>query len=186
MYQTLITTGLRGSELIGMLWDMIDWEGGQIKLTSHLKQLHRTRRWVRLRLKNNKNRTIPLDDLLLEALRAHRERQIEEKQQAGVKWKGSGLIFPTSIGTPFEQNNLLKDLQRDARRAGIGEITTHELRHTAGSLMLQDGKTMTVVSKVLGHSSVAVTQSTYAQGYGRISVMRWHRSRDGCATHERS
>jgi integrase len=31
--------------------------------------------------------------------------------------------------------------------------------------MLQAGKTMTVVSKILGHSSVGVTERTYAHAY---------------------
>jgi integrase len=37
--------------------------------------------------------------------------------------------------------------------------------HTAGSLMLQAGKTMTTVSKILGHSSVGVTEKIYAHAY---------------------
>ena len=44
-------------------------------------------------------------------------------------------------------------------------MTIHELRHTAGALMLQAGKTMTMVSKILGHSSVGVTEKIYAHAY---------------------
>ena len=41
----------------------------------------------------------------------------------------------------------------------------HELRYTAGSLMLQAGKTMTTASKILGHSSFGVTEKIYAHAY---------------------
>ena len=74
-------------------------------------------------------------------------------------------MFCTSRGTPYSPRNLIDDLKRDAEKAGIGKVTVHELRHTAGSLMLQAGKTMTVVSKILGHSSVGVTERIYAHAY---------------------
>jgi integrase len=165
MYKTLIATGMRGSELIGLLWTMIDWERSEIRLTSQLKRLKTTKRFERLPLKNRNRRTIPLDEALLTDLRWWRERQAEERHRRGAEWQENGLVFPTGKGTPFSLRNLLDDLQRDAQNAKIGKVTVHELRHTAGSLMLQAGKTMTVVSKTLGHSSVGVTERTYAHAY---------------------
>ena len=83
----------------------------------------------------------------------------------GDEWHENGLVFPTSVGTPFSPRNLIDDLERDAKKAEIGKVTVHELRHTAGSLMLQAGKTMTTVSNILGHSSVGVTEKIYAHAY---------------------
>ena len=165
MFKTFIVTGMRESELIGLTWDMIDWERKQINLTSQLKWLREDKQWKRLPLKNRKRRTIPVDSEYLAELKAHRIRQTEEKLLRGPEWKDHGLIFPTSVGTPFSPRNLIDDLQRDARKAGIGKVTVHELRHTAGSLMLQDDNTMTTVSKLLGHSSVEVTARIYAHAY---------------------
>jgi len=165
MFKTYIATGMRECELIGLLWDMIDWECKVIKLTSQLKWLREEKRWERMPLKNRKSRNIPLDDEYLAELRAHRVRQMEEKLRRGDEWHENGLVFPTSVGTPFSPRNLIDDLERDAKKAGIGKVTVHELRHTAGSLMLQAGKTMTTVSKILGHSSVGVTEKIYAHAY---------------------
>lgn len=165
MYKTFITTGLRESELIGLTWEMINWQRKDIYLTSQLKWLREEKRWERTPLKNRKSRRIPVDDDYLAELRTHRVRQMEEKLRRGDEWKENGLVFSTSVGTPFSPRNLIDDLQRDARKAGIGKVTVHELRHTAGSLMLQAGKTMTTVSKILGHSSVGVTEKIYAHAY---------------------
>src|SRR5919107_1900813 len=90
---------------------------------------------------------------------------MEEKLRRGEEWHENGLVFSTSVGTPFSPRNLIDDLERDAKKAGIGKATVHELRHTAGSLMLQAGKTMTTVSKILGHSSVGATEKIYAHAY---------------------
>jgi integrase len=165
MFKTFIATGMRESELIGLLWEMIDWQRGEIKLTSQLKWLREEKRWARLPLKNRKRRSIPLDEELLADLRWLRARQLEERLRRGSEWQEQGLVFSTSKGTPFSPRNLIDDLQRDAEKAGIGKITVHELRHTAGSLMLQAGKSMTTVSKILGHSSVGVTEKIYAHAY---------------------
>jgi integrase len=165
MFKTYITTGMRESELIGLTWDMIDWQRKDINLTSQLKWLREEKRWGRLPLKNRRRRRIPVDDDYLAELRAHRVRQMEEKLRRGDEWHENNLVFPTSVGTPFSPRNLIDDLERDAKKAGIGKVTVHELRHTAGSLMLQAGKTMTTVSKILGHSSVGVTEKIYAHAY---------------------
>src|SRR5262245_30032110 len=90
---------------------------------------------------------------------------MKEKLRYGKDYQDNGLVFCTSRGTPYSARNLIDDVQGDAAKAKIGKVTIHELRHTAGSLMLQAGKTMTVVSKILGHSSVGVTEKTYAHAY---------------------
>lgn len=50
----------------------------------------------------------------------------------------------------------------------------HDLRHTAGSLMLDRKIDLITVSNLLGHSSVAVTASTYAHDYeaNRLEAVR--------------
>ena len=80
------------------------------------------------------------------------------------RWERRPLKNRKRCLIPLDET-LLDDLQRDARAAGIGKVTVHELRHTAGSLLLQAGKTMTTVSKILGHSSVRVTDKIYAGAF---------------------
>jgi len=42
-------------------------------------------------------------------------------------------------------------------------LTTHVGRKTAGMILLQDGVPITIVSRVLGHRSITVTEKSYAQ-----------------------
>lgn len=46
--------------------------------------------------------------------------------------------------------------------AGMKHVTFHDLRRSCGSLMVQAGVDIYVVSKLLGHSTVEVTQRVYA------------------------
>lgn len=165
LYRLAIATGMREAELIGLEWEAIDWQRSEIKLASQLKWLREEKRWERLPLKNRKRRKIPLTADLLAGLRRHKTRQMEEKLRRGPEWQEHGLVFPSEVGTPLLPRNLMRHLYGVAEKAGIEGLTFHSLRHTAGSLMLQAGKTMTVVSKILGHSSVGVTERVYAHSY---------------------
>jgi integrase len=48
------------------------------------------------------------------------------------------------------------------KRTGLPAIRFHDLRHTAATLMLASGASLVTVSKVLGHSSPAITATIYA------------------------
>lgn len=98
---------------------------------------------------------------------------------AVATWKEYGLVFSSEVGTPISPRNLLRHFKQALKRAFLPEnlheatdhqryLTTlrfHDLRHTAGSLMLAAGVPMVDVSKLLGHSSVAVTAAIYAHSY---------------------
>jgi integrase len=52
------------------------------------------------------------------------------------------------------------------KKAGLPEdMHFHDLRHTAGSLMLNAGEPLIVVSEILGHSSAQVTAEVYGHAY---------------------
>ena len=49
-----------------------------------------------------------------------------------------------------------------AKRAGVPDVTFHDLRRHVGTMLINSGERLEVVSKLLGHSNVAVTQRSYA------------------------
>lgn len=57
---------------------------------------------------------------------------------------------------------LKSGFQRARVKAGMPEVNFHDLRRSTGTLLLQSGAPMHVVSQLLGHSSVRVTESRYA------------------------
>lgn len=68
------------------------------------------------------------------------------------------------IGTNFE--GLKTSFRRARDRVGLPHVTFHDLRRTCATLMIRSGVDLYVVSKLLGHSSVAVTQ----QRYGHLQI----------------
>jgi len=99
---------------------------------------------------------------LVVALRAHRALQVKDRLVAGPDWADrEGLVFTTPLGTPFDPRNFNTHVSKVANAAGLGHWHPHELRHSAGSLLVAAGVPLTVVSEVLGHSSIRVTNDVY-------------------------
>lgn len=73
----------------------------------------------------------------------------------------SYVIVNPDTGNRYWQRN--KGFKAAMRRAGIEDLEWHDLRRTAGCRWLQrDGRTIEEVSDLLGHSSIEVTQRSYA------------------------
>jgi len=81
--------------------------------------------------------------------------------QLGDHWKEQDLIFPSSVGTPTRPGKILVRFKRLIKRAGLPEIRFHDLRHTAASLMLNNGIPLIVVSRRLGHAQPSITLNVY-------------------------
>ena len=75
----------------------------------------------------------------MEVLHEHREAQHLERQAAGVHWQDEGLVFTSSIGTPIDRSNMRWFFKALLKDAGLPDIRFHDLRHTAASLMLNNG-----------------------------------------------
>lgn len=107
-------------------------------------------------------RTIALPAVVIQALEAHRRRQLESRLAAGRHWQEHGLVFTSRIGTPVDGRNLHHDLKRILAKAGLPDIRFHDLRHTAATLLLAQGVSPRVIMEVLGHSQISLTLNTYS------------------------
>lgn len=86
----------------------------------------------------------------------------------GPAWSDEGLIFPSSIGTPWIPSNFYRGYRRIVEASDISEPETvvwHTLRHTAATQWIRAGVDLHVVSRRLGHASSAFTTDTYGHLY---------------------
>jgi integrase len=94
-------------------------------------------------------------------LRAHRERQQEERAALGEVGIGdSQFVFTTGLATPIHPRNDYRASQQLLKRAGLRKVRLHDLRHTAASLLLAQRVPARVVTEILGHSQISVTLNT--------------------------
>jgi integrase len=82
---------------------------------------------------------------------------IEHIEQRLQVRQGSDHAFPNEIVGAQQHSVPEHRFKKLVARAGPPPIRIHDLRHTAGSLMLAQGVPALEVSRILGHASVDIT-----------------------------
>ncbi|MEU6745682.1 site-specific integrase [Spirillospora sp. NPDC046719] len=187
LYVLALCLGLRRGELLGLRWEDITLkpcracggEGGtpdgepcghcaetgiqdaKLEVVQTLQRVAGELRFVPPKT-DDSTRTIPLPDLCVTALCEHRVKQNAERADAWPRWQDHGLVFPSSLGTPMEPDNLRRSWGRIRAAAGLGAMRLHDMRHTCVSLLLDLGVPPHIVREIVGHSDIEVTMTIYA------------------------
>ena len=160
LWALIATTGLRVSEALGLVWSDVDWAGGDLYVRAQLARIDGE--WDRRPLKTRKSRRpVPLIPQAIEALEEQRRRQDAEREAAGVPRPIDGWVFLTVDGQPIHSTNILPPWYRLLSRMGLPRITTHDLRHSAATMMFEAGIPLEVIADILGHSTYRVTADLY-------------------------
>ena len=168
--QTIIFTGMRESEAIGLCWDCVDFNAGTVKICKQLqKRSIKDGGTVFAPLKNDKARTITAAPSVMHLLDQHRQKQLKDRIRAGEAWQGwqtekerkTGLVFMTEFGTPITPTTLRNHFKAIAAKIGAPDCRVHDLRHTFAVLSLQNGDDIKTVQENLGHATAAFTLDVY-------------------------
>lgn len=90
-------------------------------------------------------------------LRALQKAQLAEAA-GDSRWQLTGLIFVGTHGRPYSAQFIYWSWQQLRTKAGItANVTIHDLRHTALSLIEQGGAPLSVVQAFAGHASATMT-----------------------------
>jgi integrase len=95
---------------------------------------------------------------LITQLRAHRRQQEAGRRVAGTAWLDWDLVFCTVTGAPIDSRDDWADWHALLREARVRPARVHDARHTAATLLLEQGIDIRVVQQVLGHSQLSQTE----------------------------
>lgn len=162
LFSVGIALGLRKGELLALRWSDVDLDGGTLRVHRTVQRLGAGEGLVIGAPKTARSRrTIPLPDVCVAALRAHRATQAGERAAAGDKWVDLGLVFSTAKGTVIEPRNLNRLFDVKVKEAGVRRIRFHDLRHTCATLLLAQNVSSRVVMELLGHTQLSMTTDLY-------------------------
>ncbi len=165
LYVVAVMLGLRQGELLGLSWDDVDLGKGTLRVHRQLQwSADKPRRPLLVEPKTERSkRQLPLPPDVLDTLRRHRTRQLEERLRAGGRWSTDlDLVFSSPAGTPLDASSLTKRFQARLDAAGLERRRFHDLRHTSGSFLTARGVHPRLIMEILGHSQIATTMNTYA------------------------
>jgi integrase/recombinase XerC len=138
--ETLYSTGVRVSELVGLDWNDVDFQLGIIRVVG----------------KGSKERIVPIGEMALKALRKYGDEQ-------AIKWrraaKGQAPVFLNHRGGRITTRSVGRLVEKYLKAAGIAvRMGPHGLRHTFATHLLNGGADLRVIQELLGHASLSTTQ----------------------------
>jgi integrase len=108
--------------------------------------------------KGGKTRWSPIPEALIPQLRAQKAAQSAERLAAGDQWEDWDLVFAGPTGRPINPRRDWAEFKSMLQAAGLRDARPHDARHTAATLLLEQGVDIRVVQELLGHSTLAVTK----------------------------
>jgi integrase len=174
LFEVIAFCGLRRGEALGLRWRDVDMSAGVLVVPEQLAGVKGGQPiFAPPKSDSGDAIVIELSEATVGALMAHRLEQDMERAQWGSGYADHGLVFARENGAPYEPTSITKAFKALAIEAGLRPVRLHDLRHGTASLMIGSGASLAVVSKVLRHSSHAITADTYTHllgGVGRAAA----------------
>jgi integrase/recombinase XerC len=145
MLETLYSTGIRVSELVGLNLDELD-EAGEA---------------MRVKGKGKKERMVPLGMHALAAVKRYIQL-VQGDPRYSQWWKDESKPRPLFInkhGKRLSSRSVRRKLDKYLASAGLDpDISPHTLRHSFATHLLENGADLRSVQELLGHQSLSTTQ----------------------------
>lgn len=122
--KTLLTvtlfTGMREGEVLGLMWECVDFEAGTITINKQLQRYREPGGGVyRISVpKNSKGRTITPAASVMALLKQHRATQAAQRLRAGKLWEDSGFVFTDELGHHLTNSIVYRAFKRAAAEIG--------------------------------------------------------------------
>ncbi len=157
-------TGLRKGELLALTWDDIDYDKKLLRVN---KSRTGSRKDVTSLVTTPKtassNRKIPINDSLIDALKAEKKKQEEMALLLGNGYdRSNNYVIRTVIGKPYTNLSAInRVVNRLTEKAGLPHCTIHGFRHSVASILDDNGVPLQDISVLLGHESTTTTERIY-------------------------
>ncbi|MBD8034604.1 site-specific integrase [Solibacillus merdavium] len=154
----LAFTGMRKGELLALTWEDIDFEKKEMTINKAIARgLENT--MYEKSTKTGVSRTISLDN---ETINLLQEWQIDLKNSLGRRFKKKKqLVLPNEDNSYLQPTKTRKWLNYVIEKYKLPPLTTHGLRHTHTSMLIEAGANMKQVQMRLGHSDIKTTMDIY-------------------------
>src|SRR5580704_3961997 len=157
-----LRAGLRRGELVAVQWGDVQLGATDDDSERFILVQHNYVRREHTTTKSKKSRRVDLSRELRRVLVELRDKRLLEAYLKGKNDISDELVFRSPDGKILDPDNLHHRIFLPVlAKAGIRRIRLHNLRHTFGSLLLQNGASIIYVKEQMGHSSIQVTVDTY-------------------------
>jgi integrase/recombinase XerD len=143
--EVLYSAGLRLGELVRLKMTDLDLQGGLVRV---------------LKGKGNKDRVVPMGESAVRFVRAYLANVRPKWAPEGCEW-----VWVSRMGRRVSGAAVAVRVKGSGKAAGL-KVTPHQLRHTFATHLVAKGAPVEVVSKMLGHTRLEMTQR-----YARVAAV---------------
>lgn len=172
LWSLLLATGLRIGEALALTWADVDLDAHLVSVRATVRRNADGTIGVGRGTKTGIDRTVPIHGTTAQLLIRHRAAQ---RQRPIVDI--AGYVFPGRRLGPLSGSAVRDALDRATEAAGLPRLTPHGFRHTAATLMIDQGIAPSVVQDILGHKHVTMTLERYT--HVDLTMMRTAAARYG-------
>lgn len=172
LYRLASLTGMRIGEVLGLRWQDVDFDKGEIHITHTMCYIPGQGQYLDSPKSAASRRIIPMEknSEIYTLLWDWRKKQRYQRLQAGKYWlplEGmEDIVFTSNHGTPHYDMNVRTDqrkivAQLKASGVEIDCCTFHTLQHCFATRCIENGMDPKVLQALLGHSTFAMTMDLY-------------------------
>jgi tyrosine recombinase XerC len=141
--ETLYSTGIRVSELVGLDENNVDFFAGMIKVQG----------------KGKKERLVPIGSHAMKAINEYVDSKSKSNKNEKKKVSRSEPLFLNKFGGRLTARSVARSLDKYLKMSGVNLLTSpHTFRHSFATHLLDKGADLRSVQEMLGHSSLSTTQ----------------------------
>lgn len=158
-FETLYFLGLRQGECTALTWNDIDFNKKEVYINKTLTTKMKGELYtVSTPKTKNSYRRLPIPNKLLGEFRDRKEEAMQKKY-----FKESWFVFGDEL--PFRETTIQVRKNKYCDMAGLRYIRIHDFRHSCASFLINNGASIVLVSKYLGHSNTSITLDIYTHLY---------------------
>lgn len=158
-FETLYFMGLRKGECQALNWNDIDFEKKMLRINKTLTtKITGIDYCITSPKTSSSNRILPIPDCLINDLKIM-YKEASQYKDFDKNW----FIFGNT--SPIKDTNIQNKKNIYCKLANLKQIRIHDFRHSCASLLINQGASIILVSKYLGHSDVKMTLNTYTHMY---------------------
>lgn len=154
-FETLYYCGLRKGEANALTWKDVDLENHTIHINKNVVLKIKGEEWILLPPKTKSS----IRTLLLPAILEKHLKFLYENYAQYINFKNDWFVFGGL--SPLKDTTVQNHAIKNCKEANIKKIRIHDFRHSCASLLINNGASIALVAKYLGHSDISTTLNTY-------------------------
>ena len=152
--------GLRRSEVAGLRWSDIDFEENSVTVQNTVVRMMSLCEHEQTKTRASRRKLLIPSGLRTYLLWLKTQTEFHRKL-FGDKYTDGTHVCQWQDGRPYRPDYITHRFRQLLEERGLPIIRFHDLRHTAGSLLINEGQSAKHVQELLGHERVSTTLDTY-------------------------